>query len=166
MPTVDEVKDQIREAAEEAGLNHGSLPDSEMLVVKVPAGERDERFGIVAVTCRKLGEDNVIVLLVAPAVSGSSLLDDGALGDVQEVVNGLNENALFGRWVFHEDDRRVDLEHELVGDNLSSDGIRLILEAMGRGASDLEGFFMKAFPGCEPGMSSRPDFKVEEIDWA
>lgn len=166
MPTLDEVKDQIRESAAEVGLECGSPPGSELLAIKVPAGDQDERFGIVSVECRLLGEDKVIVFLVAPVAGGPPLFEEGVLGDVQDVVNGLNENALFGRWVFHEEDQLVNLEHELLGDSLSSSGLRLILEVMGRGASDVEGLFMNVFPGCEPGVNSHPDFKADEIDWA
>lgn len=165
MPTPDDIKDRIREAAVEAELEHGLFADSELLVIRVPAGDQDERFGIVSVGCRRLGDDNVVVFLVAPVAGGSSLLEEGVLGDVQDVVNGLNENALFGRWVFHEEDQLVNLEHELVGDNLSSDGLRLVLEAMGRGSSDLAEFFMNVFPGCKPGIEDHPSLGGHPIDW-
>ena len=164
MSTPDEVKERIRKVAGGAGFKTGQLRDSGTLVLRGPEVRPGSRAGTIEVTCVRFEEDGVIVFLIAPVVRGLTAQSEGLLGGVMNVLNGLNEQALFGRWVLDEETGRVDLRHELVGNELDSRAIELVLEAMWRGANDLEPFLRTTLMD-DLGSNDDPDSDEDEIDW-
>lgn len=57
---------------------------------------------------------------------------------VLKQVNRLNEEALFGRWVYYKDARTIAVEYDLLGDHLQENELMTGLAALARSADHFD----------------------------
>lgn len=116
MPKASRVQQQVFAAIAQSGLAH--IEEEGYIRVQAPPGEGQNQTTEVIV--RSLTHDNgsVVVALVAPVVVELPEEDKEVLMKAHLICNSLNQDQMFGRWVYYPEKGSIVVEHELVGDEL------------------------------------------------
>lgn len=116
MSQADRVQQQVYAAVVQSELPHQQ--DGDVIRVLAPPVEGENQSTEVLVRSSEHPNGNVVVSMMAP-VLGELPTDDEMINMKAHLIcNSLNQNQIFGRWVYYPDEGNIVIEHELVGEDL------------------------------------------------
>lgn len=116
MPKAGRVQEQVFAAVARSGLAH--IEEDGFIRVQAPPVEGQNQTTEVLVRSSTHDNGSVVVMLLAPVVVGLPEDDEEILVKAHMMCNALNQDQMFGRWVYYPDEGRIVIEHELVGEDL------------------------------------------------
>ncbi len=129
MSNAKRVQQQIQGVLAAKGF--GYREDGDNLQVLAPAVDGANQSTLVRIYSEDWSDDRVVVRMSAFVLGGIPQDDEDVLAKAYVICNGLNQEQIFGRWVFYPEDGMILLEHELVGHTLDDPEITGAVATMG-----------------------------------
>lgn len=110
------VQEQISRVVAESGLDYRS--DDEVIEVLAPPLEGHNRSTTVRVRSKDWNDQNVVVLMSALVLKELPTDDAEILTKGHIICNRMNQDQIFGRWVYYPEEGTIFVENELVGESI------------------------------------------------
>ena len=116
MSQADRVQQQVFAAVAQSGLTH--VQDGDVIRVLAPPIEGENQSTEIRVKSSEHSNGNVVVYMMAPVLGELPTDDEAIMAKAHMICNSLNQDQMFGRWVYYPDEGSIVVEHELVGEDL------------------------------------------------
>lgn len=133
MPKASEVQEMILKVVSNSN-NLAYRLNGEVLEVLAPPAEGENQSTAVQIISKDFNESKVVVLLKATVIHDLPTDDPELSIKGSLLCNELNQDQMFGRWVYYAEDGTIMLEHELVGETLGTGEIMNIVATLGHQA--------------------------------
>ena len=132
MSQADRVQQQVYAAIVQSELPHRQ--EADFIRVLAPPVEGENQSTEVRVRSAEHANGNVVVYMMAPVLGELPTDDEAVIAKAHMICNSLNQDQLFGRWVYYPDEGNVVIEHELVGEDLDPSEIMGTLASVAHSA--------------------------------